>query len=60
MKKVKFGYESVNVGDRKDLRYKGVVYIGRANKDEVKEIIKKSKIIVEWKLKTKSSRVYSV
>ena len=47
MKKVKFGYESVNIGDRKDLRYKGVIYIGRANKDEVKELIKKSKIIVE-------------
>ena len=47
MKKVKFGYESVNVGDRKDLRYKGVVYIGRANKDEVKELIKISKIVVE-------------
>jgi len=46
MKKVKFGYESVNVGDRKDLRYKGVVYIGRANKDEVKELIKKSKIVM--------------
>ena len=47
MKKVKFGYESVNIGDRKYLRYKGVVYIGRANKDEVKELIKKSKIVVE-------------
>ena len=47
MKKVKFGYESVNIGDRKDLRYKGVVYVGRANKDEVKELIKISKIVVE-------------
>lgn len=45
MKKVKFGYESVNIGDRKDLRYKGVVYIGRANKDEVKKLIKNSKNI---------------
>lgn len=47
MKKVKFGYESVNIGDRKDLRYKGVVYIGRANKDEVKELINKSVKVIE-------------
>lgn len=47
MKKVKFGYESVNVGNANHLRFKGVVYIGRANKDEVKELIKISKIIVE-------------
>lgn len=47
MKKVKFGYESVNVGDINRLRYKGVVYIGRANKDEVKELINKSKMVVE-------------
>lgn len=46
MKKVKFGYKSVSIGDHKDLRYKGVVYIGRANKDEVKELMKKSKIIM--------------
>ena len=47
MKKVKFGYESVDIGDRKDLRYKGVIYIGRTSKEEVKELIKKSKIVVE-------------
>lgn len=47
MKKVKFGYESVNIGDRKDLRYKGVVYVGRTSKDEVKKIIEKSKIVEE-------------
>lgn len=46
MKKVTFGYESVNIGDRKDLRFKGVVYIGRAKKDEVKKLIEKSKIII--------------
>lgn len=46
MKKVKFGYESVNVGNANHLRFKGVVYIGRANKDEVKELIKKSKIVM--------------
>lgn len=45
MKKVKFGYESVNVGDVNHLRYRGVVLIGRANKDEVKELIKNSKRI---------------
>lgn len=47
MKKVKFGYESVNVGNANHLRFKGVVYIGRANKDEVKELINKSVKVIE-------------
>lgn len=47
MKKVKFGYKSVSIGDHKDLRYKGVVYRGRSKKEDVQKLIKKAKFIDE-------------